>query len=162
MAAIVLILPRAAFAATPAPASRAHAAAAALVPKKVEHAEYVVTINKLGQVSRITSAKPSDNALFNTQTYGNAQQAFIRTPDGHVVVGSYRLTYDFDPKTARVRRDVTLVRQGGVDPDAKGLAADIMERARAGALPNPAASINPRDLPDLNGILEPTPTPSPH
>lgn len=173
-ATIALLVPACALAATPAPTARPHAAASAppkridltkvqskaLLPKKAEHTEFVVEINKLGQVSRITSRKTSDNPTFNAQTYGNAQQAFIRTPDGHVVLGTYRLTYDFDPKTARVRRDVELIRQGGVDPDAKGVAADMIDRAHPAAdQPNPAASINPRDLPDLNGILGPPPTP---
>jgi hypothetical protein len=136
-----------------------------LLPKHPEHTEYVVEINKLGQVTRIVSAKRSDSASFNAQTTGNALQAFIRTPDGHVVVGSYRLTYDFSPKTARVRRDVTLVRQGGVNPDAKGAAADMMDKVNAQAVepnvaPNAASTIDPRALPELKGITEPAPAPS--
>jgi hypothetical protein len=133
------------------------------LPKHAEHTEYVVEINKLGQVARVASGRTSDNASFNAQTYGNALQAFIRTPDGHVVVGTYRLTYDFDPKTTRVRRDVTLVRQGGVNPDAKGAAIDLLERAHvptdlgAGA----GGNLDPNSLPDLPGILEPTATPAP-
>jgi hypothetical protein len=79
------------------------------------------------------------------------------------VVGTYRLTYDYDPKTARVRRDVTLVRQGGVDPDAKGAAIDLLEKAHvpadlgAGA----GANLDPNSLPDLRGVLEPAPTSTP-
>ena len=87
-----------------------------LLPKHGEHTEYVVEINKQGQVSRVRSSRTSDSATFNAQTYGNALQAFIRTPDGHVVVGTYRLTYDFDPKTARVRRDVSLLHQAASIP----------------------------------------------
>jgi hypothetical protein len=134
-----------------------------LLPKHPEHAEYVVEINKLGQVARIRSERRSGDAGFNSLTYGNALQAFIRTPDGHVVLGVYRLTYDFDPKTARVRRDVSLVQQGGVNPDAQGAAIDLMNKAQAqSAAPGPAASIDPRSLPELNGIITPTPSPSPH
>ncbi len=136
-----------------------------LLPKKAEHAEYVVDINKLGQVTRIESKRPSDNPTFNAQTYGNALQTFIRTPDGHVVLGAYKLTYDFDPKTARVRRDVSLVHQGGVDADAKGAADELMAKAHTRAIsptiaPNAGAGIDPRSLPDLNGITAPSPAPT--
>jgi hypothetical protein len=133
------------------------------LPKHAEHTEYVVEINKLGQVARVASGRTSDSPSFNAETYGNALQAFIRTPDGHVVVGTYRLTYDFDPKTGRVRRDVTLVRQGGVDPDAKGAAIDLLEKAHvptdlgAGA----GANVDPNSLPDLRGVLEPSPSSTP-
>jgi hypothetical protein len=137
-----------------------------LLPKKLEHTEYVVEINKLGQVTRVASRRNSDSATFNSQTYGNALQTFIRTPDGHVVLGSYRLTYDFDPKTARVRRDVTLVRQGGVDPNAKGAAIEMIEQAHVhpmaqDVIPVPAPTVDPRTLPDLRGVIEPAPTPAP-
>jgi hypothetical protein len=136
-----------------------------LLPKHAEHTEYVVEVNKLGQVSRVASRRGSDNATFNAQTYGNALQAFIRTPDGHVVLGTYRLTYDYDPKTTRVRRDVTLLRTGGVNPDAKGTAADLMDRAHIHPVspniaPNPSASIDPRSLPELKGVIDSTPTPT--
>ncbi len=167
-----------AFAATPTPRARqtqrqvrvdvTKVQPKALLPKHAEHAEYVVEINKLGQVTRIRSGRSSDSPTFNGQTYGNALQAFIRTPDGHVVVGTYRLTYDFDPKTARVRRDVSLLHQGGVDPDAKGAALVLLEKAHAAhpitpnIAPGPAASIDPRSLPDLPSIAEPTPLPTPH
>jgi hypothetical protein len=177
---IAVLIPLTAFAATPSPhpaASRtpqrpARAAVTKappkpVLPKHAEHTEYLVDINRLGQVTRVASGRTSDNPNFNAETYGNALQAFIRTPDGHVVLGTYRLTYDFDPKTARVRRDVTLVRQGGVNPDAKGAADDLMAKARAqsisaGIRPGAAAAVDPRTLPDLNGLLEPTPTPTSH
>jgi hypothetical protein len=139
-----------------------------LLPKHAEHTEYVVEINKFGQVTKVRSERRSDSATFNGQTYGNALQAFIRTPDGHVVVGTYRLTYDFDPKTARVRRDVNLLSQGGVDPDAKGAALVLMEKAHAAAptsvniAPGPATSVDPRSLPDLPSIAVPTPAPTSH
>jgi hypothetical protein len=138
-----------------------------LLPKRAEHAEFMVDINKLGQVTRVRAEHSSDSPTFNAQTYGNALQAFIRTPDGHVVLGTYRLTYDFDPKTARVRRDVTLVRQGGVDPDAKGAAAELMDKAHPQPIspnfaPDLSTPVDPRSLPDLKGVIEPTTTPSPH
>ncbi len=138
----------------------------ALLPKHVEHTEYVVEVNKLGQVTRVRSQRGSDSPTFNAQTYGNALQTFIRTPDGHVVLGIYRLTYDFDPKTSRVRRDVSLVRQGGVNPDAKGAAAVLIQEAHqrgesSAPAPHPLGSVDPRTLPELKSVIEPTPAPSP-
>jgi hypothetical protein len=172
--ALAALLPTLAAAATPTPHPDARPARVdvtkvqpkSLLPKKAEHTEYVVDINKLGQVTRIDSKKSSDSATFNAQTYGNALQTFIRTPDGGVVLGSYRLTYDFDPKTARVRRDVTLVHQGGVNPDATGAADDLMAKSHAQAIspkisPTAGAAIDPRSLPDLNRVIAPTATPQP-
>jgi hypothetical protein len=136
-----------------------------LLPKRPEHQEYVVEINKYGQVARVRSERGNGDPTFNAQTYGNALQAFIRTPDGHVVVGTYRLTYDFDPKTARVRRDVTLLRQGGVDPDAQGAVADMLSKVHPHTpppiAPGAGSAIDPRALPDLNRLSPPTASPSP-
>ena len=138
-----------------------------LFPKVKLHVEYVVEVNKMGQVARVRSVKPSKYPAFDAQTYGNALQAFIRTPDDHVILGSYRLSYDYDPKTQRVHRDVALVHEGGVDPNAKGAATDMMEIARHNAkrtpppglygtpppsgAPNPAPSV--RRLPDLPQVM---------
>jgi len=161
-----LALPLAARGATPTPhpATRIDLTkiqSKSLLPKHAEHTDYLVQINKLGQVTKITGAHRSDNPTFNAQTAGNAIQTFIRTPDGHVILGTYRLTYDYDPKTERVRRDVSLVRQGGVNPDAKGAAAKLIEEAEAqerrrAATPVP---VDPRTLPDLKSISAPTPRP---
>ena len=87
-----------------------------LLPTVPLHTEFVVEVNRLGQVVRVRSGKSSKNDAYNAQTYGNALQAFIRKPDGKVVLGTYRLTYDYSPKTGRVRRDVALVKAGGVNP----------------------------------------------
>lgn len=173
---VAACLPVPSRAATPAPASKKAAGPAridltkvqpkSLLPKRAEHQEYVVEINKLGQVARVRSEHGNGDPTFNAQTYGNALQAFIRTPDGHVILGTYRLSYDFDPKTSRVRRDVTLVRQGGVNPDAQGAALDLLSKAHEHTPPpsaaNPAAAIDPRALPDLDRVSAPTPKPSPH
>jgi hypothetical protein len=178
LAVSTALLPASAFAATPSPSPHPKTQPQAgrpvridvtkvqpksLLPKHVEHTEFTVEINKLGQVTRIKSQRWSDSATFNTQTYGNALQTFIRTPDGHVVLGTYVLTYDFDPKTARVRRDVSLVSQGGVDPNAKGAASVLIQRAETPPVPpSGAPAVDPRDLPALPGITDPTPAPSPH
>jgi len=143
----------------------------ALLPKKKLHTEFVVEVNRLGQVTRVRSGKRSTDTTYNQQTYGNALQAFIRTPDGHAISGTYKLSYDFDPKTARVHRDVALIREGGVDPDAKGAALDMMSKAHPRPSPSPAAaapapspgpSVNGQRLPDLNGIMKPSPKPTAH
>ncbi len=171
---LAALLPLAVIAASPAPPTKAPAhrpridvtkiQPKALLPKHSEHTEYMVDVNKLGQVTRVRSQRASDSATFNAQTYGNALQTFIRTPDGHVVLGVYRLTYDYDPKTERVRRDVSLVHQGGVNPDAKGAAASLMQAAQRQPTPapHPLASVDPRNLPELKSVIEPTPEPSPH
>ena len=175
--ALVLGASSTASAATPAPHANAPAAPArvnveslqpkSLFPKVALHTEMIVEINKLGQVSRVRSIKPSPNVPFNTHAYGNALQAFIRTPDGNVVLGSYRLTYDYNPKTQRIHRDVALVKEGGVDPNRKGAAAEMMDIAKNNrnrtpppglyATPAPAPSV--RHLPDLKHVME-SPTPS--
>jgi hypothetical protein len=125
----------------------------------------IVEVNRLGQVTRVRSIKPSHNPGFDRHAYGNALQAFIRTPDGHVVLGSYRLSYDYDPKTLRVRRDVALVHVGGVNPNAKGAATEMMEIARrngnrqraTSATPKPAPTDNARRLPDLPQVMHTPP-----
>ncbi|MGD0052054.1 MAG: hypothetical protein ABSD03_09620 [Vulcanimicrobiaceae bacterium] len=139
-----------------------------LLPKRPLHTEFVVEVNKFGQVTRVHSGKASNDVPFNTHTYGNALQMFIRTEDGHAISGLYRVTYDYNPQTARVRRNVTLVRAGGVDPNAIGAANAMMAIARKyathaqqpgnGVSPAPVATINPKRLPDLPQVMK---TPSP-
>jgi hypothetical protein len=176
--ALLLAAGSSALAATPAPTATPRQRIDALklqpkslAPKKALHVEYTVEINKLGQVARVRTVKPSHDEAFDAKTYGNALQAFIRTPDGQVVVGTYRLIYDYDPKTMRVRRDVALVKAGGVDPEAKGAATEMLEIARrnhnrtppptSDVTPGPAPSVNNRRLPDLNQVMKPTPSPTP-
>ena len=181
VAAVVLAASSIASAATPAPRAKPPAAKAtaparinveslqpkALFPKVPLHTELIVEINKLGQVSRVRSIKPSKDVPFNTHAYGNALQAFIRTPDGNVVLGSYRLTYDYDPKTRHIRRDVALVSRGGVDPERKGAAAEMMDIAKnnrnltppPGLYVTPAPAPSVRRMPDLKHVME-SPTPS--
>jgi hypothetical protein len=140
-----------------------------LAPKKALHVEYTVEVNRLGQVARVRSVKPSHDEGFDTHTYGNALQAFIRTPDGHAVAGTYRLTYDYDPKSLRVHRDVALIKAGGVNPNAKGAADSMMEIARRNqhrtpppayyVTPGPVPSVNVKRMPDLPQVMK-SPTPS--
>jgi hypothetical protein len=138
----------------------------ALLPKTALHTEFVVEVNKLGQVTRVRSGKSCPNPTFNAQTYGNALQVFIRTPDGRAIPGVYRLTYDYSPKTTRVHREVALLWRGGVNPNAQGAANQMMEIARRNrerALkqqrPQPAASappvtVNGKRLPDLPQVMK--------
>jgi hypothetical protein len=140
-----------------------------LLPKKNEHTEFVVEINKLGQVARVRSGKSSDFPPFNAQTYGNALQAFIRTPDGKAIPGTYRLTYDYDVKTSRVRRNVALLHAGGVNPNAPGAASDMMKIAAKNrtrtpppglmVTPGPVPSVNIQRMPDLPQVMK---SPTPH
>ena len=119
------------------------------VPTTPEHSEYVVEVNRKGQVMRIRSGKPSRDLAFNTMTYGNALQAFIRTPDGRALAGIYRLFYDYAPKTKNVRRSVALIRAGGVDPDAAGAVDQMTADARSEQV---RAGPSPRPLPDFESI----------
>lgn len=111
-----------------------------LLPKVPLHTEFVVAVNKLGQVTRILSVKPSKDRTYNLQTGGNALQAYIRTSDGKAIVGTYRLTYDYSPKTTRIHRDVALVRAGGVDPNAEGAVNVMLDDVKKRAKPAPKGS----------------------
>jgi hypothetical protein len=165
-------------AATPAPSSSPYRIdvtklqSKALLPKVPLHTEYVVAVNKLGQVTHVINGKLSKDKTYNLQTYGNAMQAFIRTPEGSAVPGSYRLTYDYNPKTQRVRRDVALVKAGGVDPNAEGavtkMVDDMKKQHAKDAKPAPVgtAEMTPGPqpsgnfhLPDLKTILKTPPPP---
>jgi hypothetical protein len=130
------------------------------LPKVPLHAEYVVAINKLGQVTRVLSAKTSKDKPYDLETYGNALQAFIRTPDGRAIPGRYRLTYDYNPKTTRVHRDVELVGVGGVDPNALGavnrMIEDVQKHAKRPAKPAPPATPGPA----RSAAMTPGPQPS--
>jgi hypothetical protein len=182
VAAAVLAASSVASAATPAPHAAPSATAPARInveqlqpkamfPKQKLHVEVIVEVNKMGQVSRVRSIKPSHDRLFDAHMYGNALQMFIRTPDGNVVLGSYRVTYDYDPKTMKIRRDVALVKEGGVDPNRKGAANDMMDIAKSNhdrnrtpppglyVTPGPAPSPVIRRMPDLKHVME-SPTPS--
>ncbi len=164
--AVIVALPLAVSAATPAPhpsptpirrIDLTKIQPKALLPKTALHTEFVVDTNKLGQVTRVVSGKLTKNKVFDEQTYGNALQAFIRTPDGRAVPGVYRLTYDYNPKTARVLRDVAIIHPGGVNPDAKGAAIDMISHVHPHAAPTP---IPGSKLPDLNSVIHASPKPS--
>jgi hypothetical protein len=139
-------------AATPPPALKA------LLPKVALHTEFVVAVNKLGQVTKILSLKPSKDRTYNLQTGGNALQAFIRTPDGKAVPGTYRLTYDYNPKTALVHRGVALIHAGGVNPNAQGavnvMLEDVKKRGLRPASPAPEGSAEMTPGPQPTGKIK--------
>jgi hypothetical protein len=95
-------------------------------PTEPQHTELVVETNKKGEVTRVRAGKGGPDALFNAMVYGNALQAFIHTSDGGAIAGTYRLTYDYSPDTKKVKRQVELIKEGGVDPDATGAVEQMM------------------------------------
>ena len=131
-----------------------------LLPKVPLHTEYIVAVNKLGQVTRVLSGKTSKNKIYNLQTFGNAMQAFIRTPDGKAISGSYRLTYDYSPKTARVHREVELVKAGGVDPDAMGAVNRMIDDVKKHAKPGSHPPAGQTPAPERSAAMTPGPQPS--
>jgi hypothetical protein len=146
-----------ALAAAPISLSAAAAGAAQVrAPDRAEHTEYVVEVNKMGQVARVRAGKSSPDAAFNAMTYGNALQVFIRTPDGKAVSGTYRLSYDYDPKSRNVRRTVALIHAGGVDPNAIGAVNAMAEinrrRAQRGQSERTTGTTPVNTLPDLKTI----------
>jgi len=135
-----------------------------LLPTKPLHDDFIVAINKKGQVARVLSGHRSGNTAFDEHTYGNALQMFIRTTDGRVVLGKYRVNYDYDPHTERIRRTIALVSTGGVDPNAVGAVADMLKHAHkapAAVIPAPTSgpSFNTNDMPSLNEVFGPSPKP---
>jgi hypothetical protein len=154
---LALALALAALTATPAALPAAAATAAQVrAPNRAEHTEYVVEVNKKGQVARVRTGKSSSDSAFNAMTYGNALQVFIRTPDGNAVSGTYRLSYDYDPKSHNVRRTVALIHAGGVDPNAIGAVNAMAEinrrRAQHPAQQEHAGTTPVNTLPDLRTI----------
>lgn len=143
------------------------------LPKVPLHSEVVVEVNKKGQVVRIKSTKPSKLLSFNYQTYGNALQMWIRKCHSEgsstsctAEVGLYRVTYDYDPKTANVTRRVAIVSHGGDWGDAPGAANVMMEMFRKQAAAAAEAERKQQQeqnakLPSLNqirGVETPQPT----
>ena len=131
-----------------------------VLPKVPLHTEYTVEVNRLGQVTKVRTVKPSKDVGFNARTYGNALQAFIRKEDGTAIAGVYRLSYDYSPLKGGVKRDVRLLSAGGVNPNALGAALD-MERKAARRAELDAQKQKSVALPDLKDITKSTPRPKP-
>ncbi len=142
------------------------------------HTDFVVEVNKKGQVVRVKTGNSAKSCpknqqqpclTFNAQTYGNVLQMWIRHPDGTAEVGLYKVTYDYNPKTHSVHRDVAIVSRGGDWADKQGAATDMMNKAdaeaRAWALKQQQEQQRQqqqnKSLPDLNQIVGPSPTHKP-
>ena len=152
------------FAATPHPNP-----SATLTPIKIHppttklHTEYLVEVNKMGQVVRVKSGKMSPNRLFDTETYGNALQMWIRHPDGTAEVGLYRVAYDYDPKTHHVHRDVAIVSAGGSWGEEQGAANQMIDLAHKESRDaQKRAAAQRANLPSLDQIFGATPSPTAH
>jgi hypothetical protein len=150
---------------TPKPSTSPHAVTIPQpkLPPVPLHAEYVVEVNKHGQVVRIKSGKGTKYGTFNAQTYGNALQMWIRKADGTAVVGLFKVTYDYDPKTRAVTRKISLVSTGGTWGDQEGAANVMMDTAKKeAAQAAKQQQAQHAKLPSLNSITgTKTPSPSP-
>lgn len=131
------------------------------------HAEYIVEVNKKGQVVRVKSGRGTKYPTFNAQTYGNALQMWIRKPDGTAIVGLFRVSYDYNPKDHAVTRKIALVSTGGDWGDQEGAANVMMDTAKREAdqyakQKQQQQQQQSQKLPSLNSITGgKTPSPSP-
>ncbi|HTX58959.1 MAG TPA: hypothetical protein VMH02_04715 [Verrucomicrobiae bacterium] len=126
------------------------------------HTAFVVEVNKLGQVVRVKSGTWSKVPMFNTWTYGNALQMWIRHPDGSAEVGLYKVTYDYDPKTKQVKRIPSLISAGGAWGDQEGAANQMIDLARKEAQEHQKqVQAQDKSLPSLQQIRGESPSPSP-
>ena len=144
-------------AATPAP-KHAVPVPKVVMPNQRLHTDFLVEVNAKGQVVRVKSGKSCKNLTFNAQTYGNVLQMWIRHPDGSAEVGLYRVNYDYDPKTKKVRRTIALVKAGGNWGNSAGAATDMMNTAEREARAAQQAQSG-KNLPPLDVIVG---SPSPH
>jgi hypothetical protein len=154
---------------TSKPSAAPRPAPSVKLPNIPLHTEVVVEVNGKGQVVRVKSAKQSKIQSFNIQTIGNAEQMWIRHPDGSAEVGLYRVTYDYDPKTQKVSRHVVIISRGGSWANQPGAATIMINHAhqqavemqKANAEAEKKAQQRNAKLPSLNEIRGVTPSPSP-
>ena len=160
LAATFAATPPALLAATPTPApTPVHKTIEVHLPKDKLHAEYVVEVNKMGQVVKVKSGVVTNVPAFNTMTFGNAEQMWIRHPDGSATVGLFKVTYDYNPADHTVARHISLVSEGGDWGDKPGAANVLMQTAQK---QYEEAIKNHQPLPSLNEITgKKTPAPSP-
>jgi hypothetical protein len=169
MLALLLIATAApALAATPSPKPTA----TPRVPKSVTitqptvplHTEFLVKVNKKGQVVSSTAVVKCKSATVNTMTFGNSLQMWIRKADGTAEVGTYRVTYDYNPKAHTINRKISLVSAGGSWGDKPGAATSMMDTAKREYLEAQKKQQEQiKNLPSLNTITgTPHPSASPH
>ncbi|MGH7736876.1 MAG: hypothetical protein ACREMP_03235 [Candidatus Tyrphobacter sp.] len=149
LVALVLALPL--LAATPHP--RVPAFHFPSVPLRTT---FLVEVNHKGQVVRVTSAHGCRYQFFNVQTYGNVLQMWIRHPDGSADVGLYRVSYFYNPRTRTISRHVAIVKRGGRWANSQGAADAMLDIARRAQQEQSGAN-----LPPLDRIIGPTPSPRP-
>jgi hypothetical protein len=158
LAAPAAALPAAA--ATPAPHGTPPPMPHIKLPTEPLHSEFVVEVNKKGQVVRVKSLKGTGdkNPFFNAETYGNVLQMWIRHPDGTAQVGLYRVTYDYDPKTHKIARNIAIVSPGGNWGDDPGAATKMVDDAKKRA--EEEAKRQSQSLPPLQSIVGPSSSPT--
>ena len=164
IAAVPLLL-LGAIAATPTPLPSPN------LPKVAMHTDFTVEVNKKGQVVRVKTGHGAKECskqteaqcdFFNAQTYGNVLQMWIRHADGTAEVGLYKVSYDYNPKTHSVKRNVGIVSRGGDWGDKEGAATDMMNKAEAEAKAwADKQKAENASLPDLNKIVSPSPSQRP-
>jgi hypothetical protein len=89
-------------------------------------------------------------------------QMWIRRPDGTAQVGLYLVTYDYNPKTRQVARNVKLVSAGGDWANDEGAANLMIDTAKKEAQEWQHQQEEERNnLPSLNQIRGYSPSPSP-
>ena len=165
---LVAIAAPAAAAPTPKPAAKSSSKPIRInLPTVPLHAWFVVEVNAKGQVVRVKAMKGTGSKypFFNAQTYGNVLQMWIRHPDGSAEVGLYRVTYDYDPKTRKIARRVSIVQRGGDWGNDKGAATVMIDTANREARANAQKQqqAESKSLPPLNAIVgSPSSSPSPH
>jgi hypothetical protein len=157
--ALLISLPLGAAAATPAPGPQVMPS---IKPPAVAlHTEFLVEVNKKGQVVKSKPSKLSKVQTFNLQTYGNTLQMWIRKPDGTATVGLFRVSFDYDPKTKKVARNIALVTPGGNWGDEEGAANAMYEEARKQLEEAMKKEQQQNEsLPSLNEIRGKSPAPS--
>ena len=158
LAALLLLSVAPAYAATPAPhTAKPTALPTPVLPKTALHTEFVVQVNKSGQVVGVVKKKGCSYLFFNTQTLGNVLQMWIRHPDGTATVGLYKVSYDYNPKTRKVHRSIALLSAGGNWANKPGAATQMMNVADKEA--RRREQMQHANLPSLNTIVSPSPHP---
>ncbi len=145
-----------------------------VLPKVALHTEYLVEVNHKGQVVRVESGKAAagcqkgkkttnpEACTFNAQTYGNVLQMWIRHPDGTAEVGLFRVTFDYNPHTKKVRRSISLVRAGGNWANKPGAATEMIDKANAETRAyEEQQKRDAKKLPSLKQIVAPKKSPHP-
>ena len=123
------------------------------------HTQFIVEVNKMGQVVRVKSGTDCKDLTFNAQTYGNVLQTWIRHPDGTAEVGLYRVDYNYAPVGAKITRHVALIKPGGNWGNQRGAANDMVDTANAQYAAWQKQQNAKHKLPSLKTILKPTPKP---